>query len=213
MYRELQNDAGRGSAVNGLGELEFDRGNYEAANGYYDEAHEAFRGTTWRELAHFGKGRVACAQGRTLEALKLLEACVADARFWVNAEMLCLTLHHLAFVKHLLGDEVQALALLRESLALLHKRKNRLMPESLERAAWIAADQGRHHRATRLFGAAAALRENIGAPMPLGDMPLHEPRLQAVKAALGEATFAALWDEGRAMSLDQAVEYALSDDG
>jgi hypothetical protein len=29
------------------------------------------------------------------------------------------------------------------------------------------------------------------------------------RAALGEAAFAAAWAEGRAMSLDQAVEYAL----
>jgi hypothetical protein len=84
--------------------------------------------------------------------------------------------------------------------------------ESLERAAWIAADQQRHHRAARLFGAAHVLRESMGAPMPLGDMPLHAPRLQEVKADLDEATFTVLWDEGRAMNLDQAVEYALSED-
>jgi predicted ATPase len=212
MVSELQNEVGSGSAVNGLGELEFDRGNYEAANGYYDEAYVAFRGTTWRELAHFGKGRVAYAQGRTLEAVKLLEACVVDARYWANTEMLCLTLDHLAFVRHLLDDEVQALALLHKALTLQHKRTaHRVMPESLERAAWIAADQNRHQHAARLLGAAMALRESMGMPFPLGDMPLHEPRLQAVKAALDEATFAALWEEGRAMSLDQAVTYALSE--
>jgi len=31
------------------------------------------------------------------------------------------------------------------------------------------------------------------------------------RAALGEAAFAAAWSEGRAMSLEQAIEYALGD--
>jgi len=33
-----------------------------------------------------------------------------------------------------------------------------------------------------------------------------------VREQLGEAAFAAAWDEGRALPLDQAIAYALGDD-
>jgi hypothetical protein len=48
-------------------------------------------------------------------------------------------------------------------------------------------------------------------PFPLGDKPLHEPRLHAVQAALDEATFTTLWNEGGAMTIAQAVAYALQE--
>jgi hypothetical protein len=34
--------------------------------------------------------------------------------------------------------------------------------------------------------------------------------LAAVRAALGEAAFSSAWAEGRALPLEQAIEYALS---
>jgi hypothetical protein len=130
----------------------------------------------------------------------------------VSASALTWTLHHFGFVKHLLGDDVNATALLREAISLQCRRINRLcIPESLERCAWVAADQRFFCRAARLFGATAALRESIRAPLPLGDKPLYDPRLQAVKARLDETTFTTLWNEGGAMTIDQAVDYALSD--
>jgi hypothetical protein len=66
--------------------------------------------------------------------------------------------------------------------------------------------------AARLFGAAATWREKVGAVFPRGDERLYTPRLHATKATLGEATFTALWNEGRALSLEQAVAYALAED-
>ena len=39
----------------------------------------------------------------------------------------------------------------------------------------------------------------------------YERTVAEGRAALGEAAFAMAWAEGRAMSLDQAIEYALSE--
>ena len=102
--------------------------------------------------------------------------------------------------------------LLREALIVqLDSKRQLLVAESLDRAAWIAADLHDPLRAARLFGAATACHERLGAPIQLGDMPFQRARLEAVKASLSEAVFAARWAEGRAMSLDQAAAYALSD--
>jgi len=39
---------------------------------------------------------------------------------------------------------------------------------------------------------------------------LHDRDVAAVRAALGEAAFAAVWDEGRAMTIEQAIDEALN---
>jgi hypothetical protein len=64
-------------------------------------------------------------------------------------------------------------------------------------------------RAAWLFGAAEAARERIGAPLPPGDRPLYDRHLARARADLDETAFDAAWAEGRAMTLDEAVAYAL----
>jgi hypothetical protein len=66
-------------------------------------------------------------------------------------------------------------------------------------------------RATRLFGAAEALCE-ANTWRLLSDSLIDRDRCVAVaRARLGEAAFVAAWEEGRALSLDQAVAYALEE--
>ncbi|MGH2557586.1 MAG: ATP-binding protein [Thermomicrobiales bacterium] len=75
----------------------------------------------------------------------------------------------------------------------------------LETLAALAAERGDPARAARLFGAAAALREAIGFFQEPIEKPIYARRLAAVRAALSEADFAAAWDEGQTMTLDDAV--------
>ncbi len=42
--------------------------------------------------------------------------------------------------------------------------------------------------------------------------PNYERSLTLARKAVGEIAFAAAWAEGRAMTLEQAIEYALSED-
>jgi predicted ATPase/class 3 adenylate cyclase len=77
----------------------------------------------------------------------------------------------------------------------------------LDNLAAKASAEGRHLRALRLAGASEAIKEAAGgqAPPPLIDIP--DPR-EAAREVLGEAVVAAAWEEGRAMSLEQAVALA-----
>jgi hypothetical protein len=61
----------------------------------------------------------------------------------------------------------------------------------------------------RQIGGRRGLAETLAA------LRVIEGQLQraAASAALGEAAFAAAWAEGRAMSLDATVEYALGEEG
>ena len=58
----------------------------------------------------------------------------------------------------------------------------------------------------RLFGAAEALREVIGAPIPPSFRPRVEREIAQAHKQLGESAFSTLWKEGRLVTPEQAVE-------
>ena len=77
----------------------------------------------------------------------------------------------------------------------------------------VNARSGRPVRAARLWGAAEALREQMGMSFSRYDLAQsgYEQDLAAVRSALDETSFDAAWAEGRAMSPEQAIEYALEE--
>jgi hypothetical protein len=62
---------------------------------------------------------------------------------------------------------------------------------------------------TILIGAASALREAIGTPLPPIDRPVMDRTLTVLRAALDDDAFNRLYAHGAALSVDEAVEYAL----
>jgi hypothetical protein len=115
------------------------------------------------------------------------------------------------------GEYERATGVLDEGLVLSQEIDNRWhATAALEGLAESAAGQGRHERATRLFGAVEALVEASGfAVHPFHGEGRHlratrERFLSAVRKRLGEAAFAAAWDAGRAKPFEQAVAEALT---
>jgi hypothetical protein len=80
----------------------------------------------------------------------------------------------------------------------------------LESVAGLAAVRQQPDRAARLCGAAESLRARVGYLRRPFDQADLQATLAAARAALGPEAFAAAWSEGRATSLDQAVQYASS---
>jgi tetratricopeptide (TPR) repeat protein len=73
-----------------------------------------------------------------------------------------------------------------------------------------AAFDDKPARAARLWGAAEALRQRIGCrPGPVA-RATYERAGEVARGQLDEATFAAAWAEGRALTLEQAIAEALS---
>jgi DNA-binding CsgD family transcriptional regulator len=82
----------------------------------------------------------------------------------------------------------------------------------LEAFAGLAGARGQGARAARLWGTADALRTSIGAPLPPEPRPYYERSMAAARTLLGEAAWEAAFAEGSAMSAEEAVEYALSEE-
>ena len=68
--------------------------------------------------------------------------------------------------------------------------------------------------AAKLLGAASALTpdEEPGSGERSPEIATLEADLNAIRGALGEDAFTAAWDAGRALSLEAAVQVALSSD-
>src|SRR5688572_9308662 len=64
-------------------------------------------------------------------------------------------------------------------------------------------------RAIRILGAAEAYCETLGLRPPVGEPTAYVRTVSEAHSVLVNSLFAAAWAEGRTMSLEQAIEYAL----
>jgi DNA-binding NarL/FixJ family response regulator len=123
-----------------------------------------------------------------------------------------LVLDNLGWAALLQGDHERARSYYRESLMLCKELANKMIAsESLEGLACICVAEGAIQRVTKLFGAAEALREAVGGQHMPEEAALREPYLAAARSRLDEAAWDKAWAEGRAMSMEQAIDYALSE--
>ncbi len=117
-------------------------------------------------------------------------------------------LHNLANVTRDQGDYTASASLYDESLATLWELGERwLLAYVLEDMGGLAALEGQPERALRLVGTAAALREEIGSSLSPAEQELLGKMLDPARQTLGVAA-AAIEAEGRAIPLEQAVQYA-----
>jgi hypothetical protein len=107
------------------------------------------------------------------------------------------------------GDVARAVVLLRDAISLSQKVNQPELTAYALMGLAVVAGSDDPARATRLLGAAGALRQAAGALVWPERRKLYDGALEAVRAALGPRSFHAAWAEGRAMTRDQAVEYAL----
>ncbi len=119
----------------------------------------------------------------------------------------------LGMIALLRGDHEQANALLEEDLRLSRDLEDKVnLVYCLLVAAGVATERGRAVRAARLWGATETLQETSGvaAVSPLIQSHYdYEGRVAAARSQLDEASWEAAWSEGRAMSFEGAMEYAL----
>jgi DNA-binding CsgD family transcriptional regulator len=99
-------------------------------------------------------------------------------------------------------DARDALACAAEVEAYLH------IPDVLECLAMLAGDAGSHREAARLFGAAHAIRQRMGAVRFNVWDATYEASVATLRNALGEQDFDSAWAEGAALSVEEAISYA-----
>jgi DNA-binding CsgD family transcriptional regulator len=134
----------------------------------------------------------------------------AQRRLWGIGELRSRVLGMAMFYNS--DDHEAAAEFLREGLALNRDVGSwEYVAYCLEGFAGLAGARGEGVRSARLFGAAQRLREDIAAPLPPVDRAGYERSMVASRAQLDGATWEAAWKQGRAMSTEEAVDHALSE--
>jgi len=79
----------------------------------------------------------------------------------------------------------------------------------LSRIAGVLAVAGRAEAAARVLSRADALREETGAAFEPWNVRMNEETLAAIRAQFDEGAISEAWEQGRELTLDQAVMLAL----
>jgi predicted ATPase len=209
VYREMGHKKGVSASLRELGFVAYEQGDYERAARLHEESLTLARGfatefgIAWslRALADAVRG-----QGDLRRARKLLEESLALSRGKEHAWGIARTLASLGSVACEAGEYARASRLYEESLELGRRMglKHTILL-CLEGLARVALRQGRMERAARLCGTTAALREDMGWPLPPVKRDEHERTVTAAREALGEEAFAAAWVRGHTLPLEEAI--------
>jgi non-specific serine/threonine protein kinase len=153
---------------------------------------------------------VLCAElGDQQRARALHEDNLRRARATGNQRIEASTLGALAEIAVGEGRVEEAASMLRASLR-IHRGLADLLDTVVDlcRFAGVLAREGKAGMAARLLSSFEAQGDAVGSRRR-GLAALNEETRNSIRTQLGEAAFAKAWEEGRALSLDDAVALAL----
>ena len=216
IWREIGNRKGIASTLANLGVVAFDQGDLSAAREQL-EASLAIQRESSDKRGIAGSlnnlANVVCDQGDYAAARALHDECLAIRRELGDRRGIAMSLHNLAAISHAHDDFRSVRTLQEESLAIFRELGDRrAIAAALEGLADVAFTENEPDRAARVWGAAERLREEIGAPLAPSERPRYHRQVTAARAASGDgAAFDRAWQDGRAMTLDRAVECAVGE--
>jgi predicted ATPase/serine/threonine protein kinase len=117
---------------------------------------------------------------------------------------------NLGIALNALGDHAGAARQFGSALRTVQETGNvEVMVSALEGFGQIAFVRGDHPRSIRIAAAAETMRSTLGAPRVPSDQRDFELERKNYAAQIGEAIYAQHWDEGIAMTQEQAIALAL----
>lgn len=213
LRRELGEAKGIAQALRGISFIFMLSNNLDQAQIYEEQALTLARaeqdrwGVAW---ALYDLGYLALVRGELDDAHALLaEALPRLQEHGINFGVFR-TLLALGHVMRFRGDNVQSHQFYTNALRLQQQMHYfHWIAEGLEGLATIATEIGDLTRAVHLFGAAHAHRQASGLARLYHQEADYERALAFAHSQLDSATWDATWAAGCALSLEQAVEYAL----
>ena len=117
---------------------------------------------------------------------------------------------NLAHMERELGNYAIALDTYRDTIVAFRDAGHTgAVAHQLECFGFIALAQNHPERALQLFAAANALREKGGTPMTPDEQIYYDEQLKCLREEINSIQFDAIWSKGRAMTMEQAIEFAL----
>jgi predicted ATPase/serine/threonine protein kinase len=213
LWRELGDQKAVARSLSNLANIVKLQGDNVRARSLYAECLSIFRelgdrtGVAWSTNY---QGDVARDQGDSAAARTLYEQGLVIFRELDDRWGIAGTLADLGSLAREQGDYPRAHSMYRESIKLFqeldHKRG---IARLLECFACAAAVQLEARRSLRLAAAAAALRQNIGAPLTPAEQTKLDANLHPARQALAGMAGAAAWQEGWGLPIEKAINEVL----
>jgi non-specific serine/threonine protein kinase len=215
LYRDLDDKAGIALSLNRLGHIAQLQGDYAYAVSLVEES------LTLRRELDDKRGiasslnflaETARREGQYERAIALYEESLLLCQKLGDKRCIAGLSHNLGHVIQEQGDYERATAMFKRSLALYQKLENRPgVALCLAGLAGIMGKSGQLRHAVQILGAVEAFFETFNMAMDIVDHVTYERTVATLRKQLHEDTFSAVWAEGRAMPLQQAVAYALEE--
>jgi predicted ATPase len=212
LHRTLGN--ARGAAVSRflLGLAVADEDDFVTAQQLFDESARRFRelGDEHYALAATRMLAWMCYRlGDRERGQALHEDNLRRARALGNEHIETSTLGALAMIAVDQGRVDDALSMLKESHRIHRDLGDPIgIVRDLSRVARVLAAVGRAETAARLLSGSMALYEELGASLRPWLAEMNEETLATIRAQLDEAAFSGAWEQGRALTADEAVALA-----
>jgi predicted ATPase/transcriptional regulator with XRE-family HTH domain len=158
----------------------------------------------------FQLGLIARQRSELARARSLLNRALTIQSALGHPRPVGITLFHLGLVAEEQGDYSREQSLYEQSVGFLQQVKDRReLAFLLDGFASLSVARSQYRRGAVLSGAATALRQQIGSAVPPPMQPRVDRTLRLARDGLGEAAFAQALAEGQAMTLEEAIAYAL----
>jgi predicted ATPase/class 3 adenylate cyclase len=210
LFREEHEARGTAGALNLLGVLASDQGDHARAGEYFRESLSISREIGDKRGIAAGLNslaQVAGARGDFSTARELYEQSLGIRRSLGQVWGVADTLTNLGELAYHSGDMPGAIAFFQESLRLRRSLGDKAgVARCMEGLALVAPTPV---VAVRLLGAASKLRGDLGHPAPPSIAGDHDKYLDSLRTAI-DGAFLRVWSDAQALTLDEAVDEALS---
>lgn len=213
LYRKLEDKHGIATALRALGIAVHNEANLDQARFSFDQSVEIFRelgdlsclvltlSALARLLQHQGESQKASETIQ--EARKILDGIEKELEATDVFDVF-------GRIAHASGDLKEARKQFLDGLEFQRANKHaHFVPSLLEGLAGLIQPQG----AILLLGAAASLREKTQLQWMRVEQDEYERTITTLKTRVNDADFRSLWEEGFAMTTDEAILFALEQGG
>ena len=215
--RQYQDKLTLGETLAYLGFVCIAADEYDSARLYLDESIELTSdagnvGYTVSGMAHVFIGDIYLVRRDESRAMEFYEEGVRRLRETYNANLLAYAVRRLGYLAVKLGDCARAKTLFKESLTLNRQVGHQVgMAAAVAGLAKTALVEGRNEQAAQLYGIVEGRVSAIGIPLMVMDKAHFDAGVSSLREQLGGKTLARFWTKGTAMTLEQAIDFALKE--
>lgn len=211
---EIEDSWGLGMGYMNMARLASEKGNESEKEMYFDKLRERIRsspGSYQVAMFHLGMGMDEGVRGNYASAKRIFEdgRKIFEGIGSTNFQLVMQS--EIGHIERRTGNLNEAKAIYQKTIKNWQEIGNRpAIAHQLECFSFLAISYEEPQRAARLFGAAEALREKAQSPMADHERVEYDQFMASLCSMLTDAEFNALRAEGRSMTIEQAIQLALS---